>query len=103
MREPTVYILAYQRKGMEETLFSSEQRQSRDEIAAHLRSVADKLETGEPLTLSTGTDSVTLDVPEEAEFEVKAERETEDGEPELSVEFEIEWDENGQSSGFVVE
>lgn len=88
---------------MEETLFVTERRQSRVEIASHLRSVADKLDAGEPVTLSNGADSVTLEVPEQAEFEVKAERETGDGEPELSLEFEIEWNENGASSGFVIE
>lgn len=82
---------------MEEILFATEQRASRDEIAAHLRSVADKLASGEPITLSSGADSVTLSVPPTSEFEVKAERETEDGEPELSVEFEIEWREGATS------
>lgn len=88
---------------MEETLFVSERRLSRSEIASHLRSVAERLEAGEMIKLSSGTDSVTLEIPEQAEFEVKAERETGDGEPELSVEFEIEWNENGSSSGFVIE
>ncbi|RRJ29234.1 amphi-Trp domain-containing protein [Halocatena pleomorpha] len=88
---------------MEETLFVTERRQSRTEIASHLRSVADKLDSGEALTLSNGEESVTLDVPEQAEFEIEVERETGDGEPELSLEFEIEWSETGKSSGFVIE
>lgn len=82
---------------MEELLFATEQRQTRDEIAASLRTVADKLASGEPITLSSGTDSITLEVPPDAEFEVKAERETEDGDPELSVEFEIEWREGASA------
>ncbi|WP_435193975.1 amphi-Trp domain-containing protein [Natronomonas sp. EA1] len=80
---------------MEETLFKTESRQSRADVAALLRSVADKLEVGESITLSAGDQTVTLDVPANPTFEVKAEREVEGSETELSVEFELEWDENG--------
>ncbi|MFC6835284.1 amphi-Trp domain-containing protein [Halomarina ordinaria] len=83
---------------MEEVLFKSEQTESRATIAAHLRAVADKLEAGEGITLSDGGESVSLDVPDRPTFEVKAERETGSGSPELSVEFELEWRE-GESSG----
>lgn len=88
---------------MEETLFVTERPQSRSEIASHLRSIADKLDAGETVTLSSGEDSVSLDIPEQSEFEIKAERETGDGEPELSLELEIEWNEGGENSGFVIE
>ena len=84
---------------MEEVLFEVERRQSREEIAWFLRSAADNLEAGEPITLSGGGDSLTLDVPARPTFEVKAERETEGAETELSVEFELEWDENGDADG----
>jgi amphi-Trp domain-containing protein len=77
----------------EEVLFESEQRQSRQDIARYLRTVADKLETGDPMTLTGGGDSVTLDVPDRPTFEVKAEREGISPNTELSVEFELEWDE----------
>jgi amphi-Trp domain-containing protein len=80
---------------MEEVLFETEQRQSRNETAAMLRSVADKLEAGEPVSFSSGEQSVTLEIPASHTFEVKAERETEGVETELSVEFELEWNENG--------
>jgi len=85
----------------EEVLFKSESTQSRQEIADYLRAVADKLSAGDPVTLSAGSDSVTLDVPDRPTFEVKAERETDKGgrTPEKSLELEIEWDENGSSSG----
>ncbi|WP_336133875.1 amphi-Trp domain-containing protein [Natronomonas amylolytica] len=82
---------------MEEVLFESEKRQSRSETAEMLRAVADKLDAGESVSLSAGEQSVTLTVPETHTFEVKAERETGGGESELSVEFELEWDENGES------
>jgi len=85
----------------EEVLFESESTQSREEIADYLRAVADKLSAGDAVTLSAGSDSVTLDVPDRPTFEVKAERETDSGgrNPEKSLELEIEWDENGSSTG----
>lgn len=80
----------------EEVLFESEKRQSREEIAAYLRTVADKLEGGDEITLRSGGDAVTLDPPTRPTFEVKAEREGPTDAPgELSVEFELEWDEDG--------
>jgi amphi-Trp domain-containing protein len=87
---------------MEEVLFETERVQSRGEIADLLRTVADRLDEGEPLSLSSGNDSVTVDVPPQAEFEVKVERERESGGSELSVEFELEWDENGGDDGLNV-
>lgn len=84
----------------EEVLFESERPQAREDIAAYLRSVASKLERGEPITLRAGSDSVTLHPPARATFEVKAEREgPASGPGELSVEFEIEWDEEGDPEG----
>jgi len=83
----------------EEVLFKSESAQSRDEIASYLRSVAEKLEQGDSITLKTGAESVTMDPPERPTFEVKAEREgSADGSGELSIEFELEWDENSESA-----
>lgn len=81
----------------EEVLFEIERQQSRDDIAEYLRSVAEKLETGEEITLRSATDSVTLEIPHRPTFEVKAEREGTPPNTELSVEFEIEWNENEES------
>ena len=83
---------------MEEVLFEAERRRNRGEIAELLRTVADRLESGESLTLSSGDDSVTLDVPARPGFEIKVERETVGSASELSVEFELEWDEDGSGS-----
>ena len=84
----------------EEVLFKSEQRQSREQIASFLQTVVDKLEAGDPITLSAGSDSVTLDPPSQPTFEVKAEREgPTDGSKELSIEFELEWPEDGDDGG----
>jgi len=83
----------------EEVLFKSESAQSRNEIASYLRNVAEKLEQGGSITLKTGAESVTMDPPERPTFEVKAEREgPADGPGELSIEFELEWDENSESA-----
>ncbi|MFD1646181.1 amphi-Trp domain-containing protein [Haloarchaeobius litoreus] len=84
----------------EEVLFKTEAMRTRADVAEYLRTVADKLDGGGSLTLTAGSDSVTMDPPERVEFEVKAERETSKGasEGELSIEFELEWDE-GQSGG----
>ncbi|PCR89546.1 amphi-Trp domain-containing protein [Natrinema ejinorense] len=80
----------------EEVLFKSERDQSRKEIAAYLRRVAEKLEQGEPITLTSGAESVTMEPPARTTFEVKAEREgPTGGSGALSIEFELEWDENG--------
>lgn len=86
---------------MEEVLFESEQRQDRAAIADYLRTVADRLDDGQTLSLSAGDQSVDLEVPDQPTFEVKAERETGSGGTELSVEFEIEWKEgeSGDSGG----
>lgn len=81
----------------EEVLFTFERRMERTDIADYLRSVADSLENGTPLTLEAGGDSVTMSPPARPTFEVKAERETSSSAPEgpgeLGLEFELEWDE----------
>lgn len=59
----------------EEVLFESENRQARAEIASYLRTVADKLDAGEPITLKAGDQTVTMEPPASPTFEVKAERE----------------------------
>ncbi|MFC7134558.1 MULTISPECIES: amphi-Trp domain-containing protein [Salinibaculum] len=79
----------------ETVLFESERKETLAAVASYMRTVADKLESGDPVTLEAGGESVTLDPPETVEFEVKAEREgPADGAGELSLELEIEWDEN---------
>jgi len=79
----------------EEVLFETERSMERSEIASYLRTVADNLESGAPISLSAGDQSVTLDPPARPTFEVKAEREGPTDAPgEHSVEFELEWDED---------
>ncbi|MFC7201965.1 amphi-Trp domain-containing protein [Haloferax namakaokahaiae] len=76
----------------EETVFSTELKEDRTAVAAYLRDVADKLETGE-LTLRAGSQESTLSVPARVTFEVKVEHETDatGAIKERSVEFELEW------------
>jgi amphi-Trp domain-containing protein len=82
----------------EEVLFESESPRSCGEIATYLRRVADSLEAGDAISLSAGDQSVTMDPPSRPTFEVKAEREgPADGAGELSVEFELEWDEDADT------
>ncbi|QLG49929.1 amphi-Trp domain-containing protein [Natrinema halophilum] len=84
----------------EEVLFKSESDRDREEIASMLRRVADNLDAGDAVTLTAGSDSVTLEPPARPTFEVKAEREgPADGPGELSIEFELEWDETDGGSG----
>jgi len=77
----------------EEVLFETEGSMDRSEIASYLRTVADRLDAGDEIGLEAGDQHVTLAPPTRPTFEVKAERETDGGPDELSVEFEIEWDE----------
>ncbi|ADD03857.1 uncharacterized protein Nmag_0265 [Natrialba magadii ATCC 43099] len=77
----------------EDVLFKFEQELSRDEIAAYLRAAADNLEQGDDITLSAGSDSVTMSPPANPTFEIKAEHEySDESDPgEFSIEFELEW------------
>lgn len=77
---------------MEQTVLKTEQTQSRDEVAAYLRRIADKLQEGEPITVQGGGESASLDIPDRLEFEVKVEEETASGE--MSLELELEWGES---------
>jgi amphi-Trp domain-containing protein len=89
---------------MEKTLFESESEQHRSDIATYLRRVADNLDDGEPITLRSGEESVTLTPPETPTFEVKAEREGAAGtDGELSIEFELEWHEGDDDGDLVIE
>ena len=83
----------------EEVLFESERTEDRANVAATLRTVADRLEAGEELSFTAGDQSVSITPPTRPTFEVKVERETSStgGAGELSVEFEIEWDEGADS------
>ncbi|RXK51327.1 amphi-Trp domain-containing protein [Halorientalis pallida] len=83
----------------EKVLFETERVQRREDVATYLRTVADKLDDGGPITLESGDQSVTMEPPANVEFEVKAEREGPTDSPgELSIELELEWDEDTSGS-----
>lgn len=82
----------------EEVLFENESRQSRAAVATYLRSLADKLDAGDAVTLRAGAEELTLEVPPSVDFEVKAERETGSGPDELSIEVELEWSEGHKAT-----
>jgi amphi-Trp domain-containing protein len=83
----------------EEVLFETEREMDRAAIAEYLRTVAEKLDGDGALALTAGEQDLSLTVPNRPTFEVKAERETGDGPPELSVEFELEWKEGETGEG----
>lgn len=88
----------------EEVVFEIENERRRADIAGVLRTVADNLENGTPITLKAGDESVTLEPPVRPTFEVKVEREgPEGGAKEISVEFEMEWPEDGTNGELEVE
>jgi amphi-Trp domain-containing protein len=80
----------------EEILFEFERSMSRADVAAYLRTVADKLDNDGALSFTSGNQSHPVEVPDRLTFEVKVERESQSsGATEIGVEFELEWDENG--------
>jgi len=85
---------------MEEVIFESETVESRAAVADYLRSVADRLDGGDAVTLRAGDEEVTLDPPASVSFEVKVERET--NTDETSVEFELEWGPDDDDGEFEV-
>ena len=97
-RQQTYRGVGRKRSMAETVLFESERMSELSEVAAYLRTVADKLDAGEPVTLEAGDESVTLDPPGTVEFEVKAEHEGPEGNGELSLELELEWDETSEGS-----
>jgi amphi-Trp domain-containing protein len=72
---------------MEKTLLKAEKVQSRDEVAAYLQRVVEKLQSGDSIVVRGGGDEVNVEIPDRVEFEVKVEEEAD----ETSIEFELEW------------
>ena len=80
-----VYIM-----GREVILFETEERKSVTDIAAFLRQLADKLESGN-VKLRTAGKELILNIPRELTLEVKVEEEEKKGKIKQSLEVEIEW------------
>jgi amphi-Trp domain-containing protein len=92
-------------RGLEEILFESEAVQTRAEVAAYLRRIADRLDEDGEVTLSAGAESQALSVPARPTFEVEIERETSSNGPaelSLELELELEWDEGAADASLDV-
>lgn len=78
---------------MAKTLLRMKGVQDRGEIAAYLRRIAEKLDADGSVHLAAGDQSVDLQIPERAEFEVNVEQERSfrGTAGETSIELEIEW------------
>lgn len=91
----------------EEILFASESSQDCADVASYIRTIADRLERGEEITLSEGDEEITLQLPDMATFEVTVEREQiADESGELSLELELGWPEDASgedSDGIAIE
>lgn len=73
---------------MERTLLKTEQVLGREEVAERLQQFVEKLQSGETINLQGGENELSLDVPEQVEFEVKVEEESSG---DMSLELELEW------------
>ncbi len=76
--------------GKEKVLFKNEEKMSRQDAAALLRTIADKLDKGK-ITLTQGTKVVELKIPGRVEIELKAEKEVGKKKTTKKLEVEIEW------------
>lgn len=76
--------------GKETVLFKSEEKRDIKSVASILRELADKLEHGK-VVLKQGKKEVTIKVPKNVEFEIKAEREDGKKKSKKKLEIEIEW------------
>jgi amphi-Trp domain-containing protein len=83
--------------GKEVVLFASEEHVSAQQVSDFLRQLADKVDAGE-VTLSKGSESLTLNLPQNLVLEVKAEEEEKSKGTKRSLEVEIEWME-GEDEG----
>ncbi len=80
-------------------LFESEERRDRQDVAAFLHALADKLAEGQ-IVLQRGGEQTHLTVPATVTLEIKAEESARRGRPKRSLEIELEWTE-GEESGVV--
>lgn len=83
--------------GKEIVLFSSEEHTNAQHASEFLRQLADKVASGE-VTLSKGSEALTLHIPTKVVLEVKAEEEEKGTRTKRSLEVEIEWVE-GEDEG----
>ena len=80
-------------------LFESEEKRDRQEVAAFLRALADKMAEGQ-IVLQQGDKQTQLTMPAAVTLEIKAEESARRGRTKRSLEIELEWTE-GEESGRV--
>jgi len=78
-------------------LFKSEEPRTREEVAAFLRELADRVASG-TVTLKRDSQETTLTLPENLILEIKAETKTKPGKTKYALEVEIEWREGENTS-----
>lgn len=81
--------------GPKNVMYKSDENMSRSDLAAFLRSLADRLETGH-VVLTSGGKETPVDVPEQVELEVQYEEKQKPQGTRYQLELEIEW---GQGTG----
>ena len=85
--------------GVETRLFKSEERRSRQEVAAFLHALADKIDAGEVI-LGQGRNEVTLALPPQLILEVQVEDEEKGVKgTQHSLEVELKWSDDMAESG----
>ncbi len=85
--------------GKETRLFKSEERKNRSEVAAFLRQIAEKIESGQVI-LRQGEEELVLEVPGNLILEVQVEDEDKKSKGiQHSLELEIKWYDHDPSGG----
>jgi amphi-Trp domain-containing protein len=85
--------------GKEIRLFKSQERKSRDEVAAFLTQLADKITAGQ-VVLKKGQDELSLDMPYNLVLEIQVEDEDKKQKGvQHSLELEIKWFDDDSASG----
>ncbi len=85
--------------GKETRLFKSEERKNRSEVAAFLRQIAEKIESGQVI-LRQGEEELVLELPGDLILEVQVEDEDKKSKGiQHSLELEIKWYDHDPSGG----
>lgn len=85
--------------GKETRLFKSQEKKSRDEVAAFLTQLADKITTGQ-VVLRKGQEDLALDIPYNLVLEIQVEDEDKKQKGvQHSLELEIKWFDDDSVSG----
>ncbi len=79
-------------------LFKSEEPRDRASVAAFLRDLASRVESG-TVILRRGQEEIQLSIPENVILEIKAESKVKPGKTKQSLEIEIEWGEGSEGAG----